>query len=303
MSVLKKYIRESIRYHINEAIDINNVKFKVHNNKTIGFYNNDFKNELGTLDLMGGFETTSDEACETLVKLFGKLNVPVKTEKTHGGSPNIVISKTALMKFLTMIKNRKFGADKIGSVVNEYSNDAEFEKKRSAYKYNQKPQGSREDKIALLKREIEDREKSGWGETPALRNARKVLAGLEKNITEISQSDKTKQLAAIDMQISDLQKKKESLSKQEVTEDVHLQHGTENDKAAKEIKTDLESKFKSEDFTLQKMSDGTLLRYQYWEELPKNMYDKLKQTYDIKMETDHDEDTGRIVMYILNKKK
>ena len=229
------YITEN---NINEKINITFIKYKVHNDKTIGFYDSSFEKELGTLDLTGGFETTSKEACDALVQLFKKLEIPVKTEETHGGSPNIVMSKTAVVKLLTMIKNKPVHASKIGKV------------------------------------------------------------------TEISQSDKTKQSAALDFQIAALQKKKEDLGKQTVSETAALQHGSESDKNSKELKTKLDSEFKNDDFTLQKMDNGkVLLRYQYWAELPTSIYNKLKANYDIKLEKDWDEDTGILHMYFLTKKK
>lgn len=124
------------------------------------------------------------------------------------------------------------------------------------------------------------------------------------NLHEISASDKTKQLAAIDLQIAALQKRKEDLGKQTVSETANLQHGSETDKNTKDLKTKLDSEFKNDDFTLQKMDNGqVLLRYQYWAELPTSIYNKLKANYDIKLDKDEDEDTGTLHMYFLTKKK
>ena len=57
----------------------------------------------------------------------------------------------------------------------------------------------------------------------------------------------------------------------------------------------------SDEITLQSNPDG-FLRYGYWDELPADALRALELQYDVKMDTDFDEDTGRIVFYRLTPK-
>lgn len=107
---LKKYLAAlaiNANENMNESIDIKNIHFKVNRDNTIDFTDTN-KKLLGTLDLYGGFETESNEACNALVTLFQKFfKFQAKTEKTINGSPNILLSKQNIMTLLRTIKHQQ----------------------------------------------------------------------------------------------------------------------------------------------------------------------------------------------------
>ena len=57
----------------------------------------------------------------------------------------------------------------------------------------------------------------------------------------------------------------------------------------------------SDEITLQSNPDG-FLRFGYWERLPEDAFEALELQYDIKMDSDDDEDTGTLYFYILTPK-
>lgn len=69
------------------------------------------------------------------------------------------------------------------------------------------------------------------------------------------------------------------------------------------INSNSDLKTKSDSIRLQDAKDKVILKYGYWKELPKELITALESKYNVKEDTDEDEDTGTIYSYEITPKK